>query len=213
MSRSADLCWQPACKALAPMKILAATIASVSLLVVNLGCGKSEGQESALTAEAKPVVGAASFRTSCPYGTISASKAARLELFDCPINAPSVELTEPLQRLVLLADCKKNTLIVRSEDRQIDTQWEVMPDGTFYFTLEAGNAKLKSDGSGTQNCVAPLTTEYWGKLDCKDRDRVRISLENVWWLNKRALPAGSRGTACKMPSGCYFHSVTQLQQC
>jgi hypothetical protein len=60
-----------------------------------------------------------------------------------------------------------------------------MPDGNFYFSFDAGNAKIKNDGSGNANCAIPMTAEMWGRVDCKDRDHAIIKLETIWWLGKK----------------------------
>ena len=140
------------------------------------------------------VIGSAQFGNQCPFGTYVPPQAVPLELWSCPLSVPEVELTEPLRPLILQADCKKKTLDVRNEYRSLDAEtWEVMPDGTFFFSMNVGSAKLKDDGAGHKNCQIPVSVNMWGKLDCKDRDKVNIKLETVWWLGKvipSSLPSG-----------------------
>jgi hypothetical protein len=131
------------------------------------------------------VRGSAQFGNQCPYGSFVPPTPAPLEMWDCPIGLSSVELTEPLAPLVLQADCKKKTLDIRSQDPSITPiTWEVMPDGNFFFSMNAGYAKLKEDGAGHFNCASPVAADIWGKIDCKDRDKTTIRVETVWWLGK-----------------------------
>ncbi len=170
-------------------------LAILALLIGICGCGRGD-LDSSLPISSNPpmefspgmttVVGSAQFGSQCPYGSFSAPHEVPLELWSCPIGLPSVELVEPLQPLVLQADCKKKTLDIRgiTPHSGAANTWEVMPDGSFYLIIDAGMAKLKNDGSGTLNCATPLTGNLWGKIDCTDRDKAKIHVETVWWLGQ-----------------------------
>jgi hypothetical protein len=138
------------------------------------------------------VVGSALFGSQCPFGSFSHPQPVSVELLSCPIGLSSVELLEPLEPLILQADCKGKIMDVRGATLSYPaTTWELRPDGTFDFTVTAGQAKLKDDGSGTGNCVVPLIAEMWGKIDCTDRDRVGIHLETAWRLDSKSIASGS----------------------
>ncbi len=129
------------------------------------------------------VVGSAAFGNQCPYGSYVAPLPVPLELWECPLHLPKVELLESLPSLILQADCKKKTLDVRSQDRSIaPVTWEVMPDGNFYVVFNAGVAQLKDDGEGHSNCSVPMVAYMWGRIECKDRDQASIRVETVWRL-------------------------------
>ncbi len=212
------------------------------------------------------VYGSARFGSQCPFGSYGSPQEVPIELWGCPLGLNSVELNESLQPLILQADCKKKTMDVRGVNRsQQSTTWEMMPDGTFYFSVDGGVARLKQDGAGNQNCQIPLAADMWGKVDCTDRDRAIVHVETIWWLGKsphqvignpmptstpRAEPSPGMSTPpfpmpstqpeinpfpeprptpsrlpvhilaphsvdnpCKVPSGCYFHNITKINQC
>lgn len=132
-----------------------------------------------------PVTGNAAFGSQCPYGTFSQFQPGTLELYSCPIHLQQAELLEPLQPIVLQADCKKKLMDVRGPDRSFPSgTWEVHPDNTFFFRLEGGLAKLKNDGHGTGSCAVRLTAVLSGNMECQDRDKVGINLETVWFLGE-----------------------------
>jgi len=129
------------------------------------------------------VVGKAQFGSQCALGFFAPPSQVPLELWTCPIGLDPVELVEPLSPLVLQVDCKKKIMDLRGVDRSsVATTWEMMPDGSFYFKVDGGVAKLKDDGAGHKNCSIPLHANLWGKVDCKVRDQAVIQLEAVWWL-------------------------------
>jgi len=135
--------------------------------------------------EMMEVVGSAAFGNQCPYGSYVPPSPVPLELWSCPLHLNQLELASPLPSLILQADCKKKTLDVRSEDHSVPaTTWEVMPDGNFYFAINAGKAAIKNDGAGHMNCTSPMVASMWGRIDCKDRDQATIHVETVWWLGK-----------------------------
>ncbi|MEO7161514.1 MAG: hypothetical protein ABI041_01215 [Bdellovibrionia bacterium] len=129
------------------------------------------------------VRGTAQFGSQCPLGFYAPPTKVPLELWTCPIGLDPVELLEPLAPLVLQVDCKKRIMDLRGTDRSSQAStWEIMPDGSFYFKVDGGIAKLKNDGSGHKNCTIPLFANLWGKVDCAARDKAVVQLETVWWL-------------------------------
>jgi hypothetical protein len=189
-----------------------------ALLGCVAACGKPSAREEALDAGMKPVVGEARFGSQCPYGFYSEPRVAEIGLWDCKIPLDSVELAEPMSPLLLSADCKKKILTIRTADRRVDTSWEVMPDGTFNITLDGLSARLRRDGPTGSQCVSYLTTEVFGRVDCKDRDKAAIQFDTMWWLNKGARPAAAvpgaaNERACSFPSSCYLHSSGTIRQC
>jgi len=161
----------------------------------NSGNGNGSGRDEDATLNGLqliPVSGKAQFGSQCPYGTFSQMQDAPLELVDCPVQLGSVQLNELLEPIVFQADCKKKVLDVRNGPGRSGkaTTWELMPDGSFTFVMEAGSAKLKQDGAGTADCSTPLTAQIWGKVDCPEDlnspnlDKVTIRVETLWWLGK-----------------------------
>jgi hypothetical protein len=156
-------------------------------LALLIGCGKPAEKEQAQEHEGGiPVAGVAGFGSQCPYGFIEDPFPAKLELWNCPIGIEKAELIEPLKPLYFQVDCKKKTLSIRKPNRTMDTAWEIMPDGSFFMTVDGGMAMFKSDGPGRGKCHAPLTVDVMGKVDCtNDRDKVDINVESVYWLSKK----------------------------
>ncbi len=127
--------------------------------------------------------------TQCPYGSISNPVNAKMKLWDCPMQVDALELAEPIQPLFVSADCKKKTLSIRTADLSIDTFWQVMPDGSFYVTVDGINVQLKNDGSGNTGCTTPVSIDFLGRFHCEDRDRVEIEFQDIiFWLGKDAPP-------------------------
>lgn len=162
---------------------------------VLTSCGKSAPQTKATEKdEGIPVVGVAGFGSQCPYGFTEDPFPARLELWNCPIGVEKVALAEPLRPIYFQVDCKKKTVNVRKENRTMDTAWEIMPDGSFFMTIDGGTAKLQSDAPGRGRCDTPLSVDLIGKIECKDRDQVDIQLESVFWLARKFENANPRNT-------------------
>lgn len=161
-----------------------------------------------------PVDGVAGFGLQCPYGSVGAPQGAKIQLWDCPISMERVGLTKPLEALFLSADCKKKFLSVRMDKRRMDSNWEVLPDGSFFATVDGGTATLLADGPGRGECTTALTADVSGKLECNDQDKVTIRLETVWWMNK-PFDTSMRidGKRCEIPSSCYMYSAATLHQC
>jgi hypothetical protein len=159
-----------------------------------LGCGNNTGDSSispdsnAVTgdeSEKVQVMGNARLGSQCPLGTFASPQDIPIELYSCPLGLPKVELNEPLTPIVLQVDCKKKTIDVRGGIRSLNaTTWEMMPDGSFYFSVDGGKAVLKDDGMGNTDCETPLTAVMWGYADCTDRDHAKVHVETVWWLGK-----------------------------
>lgn len=225
------------------------------------GCGPAgpSNHEKSPSADSVPgmtrVAGNAIFGSQCPYGTFPDPRPVPLTLWECPIGMHTVELTESLQPLILQADCKKRTMDVRGTNRSHPSNaWEIMPDGTFFFSVDGGSARLKADSSGRQNCSVPLSADLWGKVECDNRDQAKIKVETIWraikyapeplasntpvagtsgsgprpnggWMARviedraeggpspRPSPAVQDLNQCNLPSTCYFHTITQVDQC
>ena len=182
------------------------------------GCGKPSASEelanqgATFARNADGGTSRAYFANQCPYGSQTENKGVKLELWDCPV-AEKLQLSEPIPPLLLQADCTKKILTVRTADRSLDFGGEVMPDLSFYFVLDSGIAKFKTDGTHN-NCQTNLEVEMWGKLDCKDRDKAVIKLEAVWWPGKVTDPKKKiTGNVCSVPASCYFHTKTNINQC
>ncbi|HAR43722.1 MAG TPA: hypothetical protein DCS07_13995 [Bdellovibrionales bacterium] len=161
--------------------ILITTLGLAGIILFWAGCGSPDDVEG-LT----DVNGNAVFGSQCPYGSLSKPFASKLYLWDCPLGLDTVDLVQPLRPIVLQADCKKKIIVARTLDGALDTSWEVLPNGTFSFSIDGGYATLRNDGRGNANCSVPLTAELSGSLDCADRDKVKISVESVWWLDRLA---------------------------
>ncbi len=158
--------------------------------------------------------GAAAFGSQCPYGSVSSTKAVRLGLWDCPLGLDAVELSTPPQPIILSADCKDMTISIRTADRALDSFWEVLPDGSFSMTVDIGAIQFRSDGkSGGSPCTSFTQAELWGKLNCKDRDKVEIDLHSLFWMGKGKKTTGFSGRECSLPSSCYMAADTTVRQC
>ena len=169
-------------------------------------CGKKSGDGS------PPINGNGLLGNQCPYGWITEPVPVALKLWNCPANFSSMDLSEPLQPLLIQGDCKKKLLAVRTPDHKIDTSWEIMPDGSFFVTVEGGYVKLKSDGAGNSDCTSPATIDLSGTLNCQDRDKLTIHLEAINWnLGKGKMPSGAK--ACQLPAGCYIGASADVKQC
>lgn len=177
------------------MKVWTRAIGALFLVLGIYACGKpvtseevnAETDQMPGEAAAVPpeglveIKGFAGFGSHCPYGMFSPPSPVPLEMYDCPIPQPSLELSEDLQPIVFQIDCKKRTIDLRGMRRdQESTSWEFMPDGSFRLTVDAGYAKFKDDQSGNVNCAAPLKADLWGMIDCTDRDNAKIKVETVW---------------------------------
>jgi hypothetical protein len=106
-----------------------------------------------------------------------------------------MELAQPLDNLVIQADCKKKLIGVQTEDRRIDTLWEAMPNGNFNFTIDHLSAVIKDDGSGNMNCTIPVSADFKGHIDCptdeRNVDQATIHVETLWYLGREPVPTPS----------------------
>lgn len=194
--------------------------AAVSIATLP-GCGRSDvpPPPSANTVAGDGSQGAmkgyAAFGSQCVSGFNTDPKAVKLELWSCPVNLPVMELAEPIQPLYLSADCARKVLTIRSYDKTIDINWELMPDGSFYLTQDGISAKLKDDGSGHSGCSTPISMDMWGQVSCASAtsDQATIHFESVMWLNKGK--NATSGLQCTLPPAgkCYFHAVSSIKQC
>lgn len=207
-------------------------------VVLFPGCGKSTVSSPsatppalASTADGQNLMkGYAAFGSQCSSGFNTDPKAVKLELWSCPFKVPVVELTEPIQPLYLNADCARKVLTIRSYDRSINVNWELMPDGSFYLTQGGLSAKIKDDGNGNQGCSVPLSMDLWGHVDCSpnSRNQAKIYIESVMWLSGKSPstpspsvsptpfspPPPISGAQCSVPSEkCYFHAISTVTQC
>lgn len=180
------------------------------------GCGKPIDSLPVKTPDgATPVIGVAGFGSQCPYGFNEDPTASRLELWGCDLGLDRVELAEPLTPLYLQVDCKKKLVSVRKPNRAMDTSWELLPDGTFFVTVDGGKAQLKSDGPDRGACWTPLSVNLMGKVDCADRDKAVTTMESIYWLGKSDSASEQPVSAgqCRTPKGCYFYTKTTVKQC
>jgi hypothetical protein len=167
-------------------------------LTFNLGCAKPpenvEAPQPIQTPEPIPletsipvieVMGqTASFGSHCPFGTYSPPSAVPIELHDCPLGQPSIELVEPLQPILFLVDCKKKTIDIRGTERAHGaSSWEFLPDGSFQFGFKGGTAKIKQNAA-EESCMTPLRGAMRGRIDCSNMDHAVISVQTVWWLGE-----------------------------
>ena len=137
------------------------------------------------------VQGSAAFGSQCPHGFFSEPRPISLQ-FISPIraNLDVIELQQPLSAFTFQMDCIKMTLDVRRAGSPPESStWEVMPDGNFYLTVNAGYAQLKGDFHQSTHCSTPLVADMWGKIDCKDIDHPVMRIETLWWTGKTLSPS------------------------
>jgi hypothetical protein len=191
--------------------------ALAALFVAGLtSCGRPSADDELINNGGTPVNGELQFASQCPYGTASDPQPARLELWDCPVGVPRLELSEPPKPVVFQADCKKKLLIVRNLERNgLDTMWEVSPDGHFSASMDGGRIGLGNLSGGA--CETNAILNVTGKLDCTDRDRVTITAETNWWLGQKITGSNTTlaGRTCSLPGGntCRLYSSAKINQC
>jgi hypothetical protein len=192
------------------------TLLFTSLLLITattIGCGKPEPQNESPTTI--PVLGGtATFGNHCPYGTFSQPTTAELTGWDCP-GLGSIDLAEAPQTIFFTADCKKKIITVRSQDRLHDSAWEMMPNGSFSFTIDVGAIGLKRDSVTTSGCKSYTMAEFFGTVQCQDRDKAIIKADIIYWPGKGKRPnnATTNDAECKLPQGCYLYTHSDIQQC
>ena len=197
------------------LELIYTSVCALSLMVAASSCGGSGDDSTSGEDQGRiPVKGNASFGSQCPYGSVSSAKPVKLGLWDCPLGLDAVELSTPPQPLFLSADCKDMTMSVRTGDRTLDSFWEVLPDGSYSVTVDVGAVQLRSDKkSGGSPCTTFTQAEIWGKLNCKDRDKVEIEVHTLWWLGKGKKTTGFTGRECSLPASCYLAADTTVRQC
>jgi len=197
------------------------------LAATHLNCGKSDPNDSIEGApdstanqnpnesqnlEYIPVEGGISFRSQCPYGTLSRSYPAKVGLWQCPTQLSQVQLTSAPPELLLPADCQKKIITIRTADRKLDLTWETLPDGSFSLEAPPLPAAFAEDGSGGGACFQWITASLWGKLTCQDRERATLKFESVWWL-KGSGQSESLLRSCGFAPDCYLHAPMAIEQC
>lgn len=185
------------------------------LLILNtliMGCGNQKSSTLSSDAETSfsplseanilEVQGSGAFGSQCPHGFFSEPRPIPLEFItDQPPTLSLIELNEHLPAFTFQIDCIKMTLDVRKEGPPPElTTWEVMPDGNFYLTIQAGTAKLKKDFQQISNCSIPLQADMWGKIDCTDLDHPIMKIETVWWTGKSSSNPNPGPTHSPSPS-------------
>lgn len=186
-----------------------------------------------------PVDGLAAYGSQCPYGDVGDVKPLRLQMWSCPIATNNIHLNEDIEPLYLQADCKARILNVRTLDHKVDTSWYFLPNGDFDVVVDGVVAKLRSDGSGTNNCNAPLAINLMGHVQCgtegPNQDKATIKFQSVMWAGKRLNTQGSNPVVapsstpglppppvadrttitnqCKLPASCYLFTQSELKQC
>lgn len=174
--------------------VLLITGTAVALVPFTSSCGKPAAEEEELDPSASNsngylnVNGVAGFGSHCPQGSITPVKPVRLQLWNCPIGSGTVTLNDPIKPIYFQVDCKNRLISARTQDKSIDTTWNMMPDNSFYFTLDGKNSQtvqLRSDGNiGEANCNVALSSDYFGTVDCTDPDAAKIHFEAVMWANR-----------------------------
>jgi hypothetical protein len=158
----------------------------------------------------------ASFGNQCPYGYVEEPTAAPIDMSDCP-NAQIV-LAQPLEPIIISADCPGKNLTARTSDRTVDNTFETMPDGSFYLEMPAGTAVLSN------GCQIPLVADMAGDMNCgsltaSNYDQVDISIDAVWKAAPAPSPtpgvpaAPAPAAGCALPAGCMLHASTVVHQC
>lgn len=202
----------------ARLKIVVPSV--ITVILAAYGCGRPSEDAILRNDGGIPVTGVGGFGLQCPFGSINDPKAVKLQLWGCPLDLDTLTLTQPLKALYLSVDCKKKLMSIRMENRTMDSLWEVMPDGSFYMTVDGGVAHLASTGGNRGACSTPLTAVLMGKVDCTDLDKAKIRLETVWKMGQPAPAASPNPDAappppdtCGLPKSCYLYSITKLNQC
>ena len=181
------------------------------------GCGKSIDSTSESTQDGVPVQGVGGFGTQCAYGTIGDPKPLSLTAYSCgTVTGGKFELAAPLLPIILQADCKKLEVTARTIDgNRIESRWKALPDGRFFFEMDAGNASMGNAGAGMSNCQTPVTLEVAGLMKCADRDHAEVQVDATWHLGQ-SMPGTTphtTGGECVIPAGCILHGFTTLNQC
>ena len=186
-----------------------------AVILVFLGaCGKDSGK---VDEETQPglthVSGKFLIGNQCPFGSISDPVPVDLQMGDCP-QMIGPELVEAPAPLMIQADCRKKLLSVRTADRKTDVLWELMPDGLFNMTVDAGKIQLRNGGAEhPESCSSFITMDLSGKVDCSNQDKASIQVDSQWTLGKGKKPNDFKGSLCQLPSSCYLKASAVVKQC
>ncbi|CAK9249832.1 unnamed protein product [Sphagnum jensenii] len=176
------------------------------------------------TAAPSSEAGIAGFGIQCPYGYVEDPTPTQVSLVtidangyyqDCPNT--QITLSQPLESIILSADCKGKNLSARTSDRSVDNTFEAKPDGSFYLQMPAGYAQLNN------GCQIPVTASLSGQMTCgsltaNNYDQVDIAVDSVWTptpapsSSPSSLPAAP-AAGCSIPAGCMLHAFTTVHQC
>jgi hypothetical protein len=206
------------------IKFLAVTALCLAMLAGALeGCGKPIEAEPSGSTDAPTVRGGvAGFGSQCPGGQIEEPVAVALDTSSCPLGSGRLELAQPLQPLMLMADCRNKNLTARTADRRVDNTFETKPDGSFDFVMNAGYAVMKN------GCRAPLDVELVGVAECPNLsnpnyDRMDIHVNAFWTLrtpttsssgsSSTSGTASASASTCSLPPSCTFYATTVVHQC
>jgi len=169
--------------------------------------------------------GSAMIASQCPYGSLADPQPVEISMWDCPIGTDTAELQESLRTIIIMGDCNKKYVSVRSGDRRsLDTLWETMPNGDFSVTVDGGLVQFSKFGATQSSCATPTSVDIWGKLDCAahadpTRDQGTVQIEAMWHLGKGATTGVNADAVCKLPAppagtdGCYIYAKTAIKQC
>jgi hypothetical protein len=196
-------------------------IALSALLGAFAGCGKAvpvDGDDTSSSTDTPSVHGGvAGFGVQCPYGNVEEPHGVQLDSSSCPVQGGRVQLSAPLQSIILQADCKSRLVTARTGDRTFDGTFEAAPDGTFSFTMNnAGYATLKN------GCKVPLSAQLTGFMKCNGSganfDRADINVDSTWSIRKVNLTPGTATSTdadptCALPPSCSLHAATTVHQC
>jgi hypothetical protein len=177
------------------MKLSAKSVTlGLLIAIICVSCGRSDGTDSDSSSDNGSsqsnlaVNGVAGFGSQCPYGSVSAITPVTLAMYNGPTSLSQVNLAQDIEPLYISADCKNKIISARTADRRIDTNWYVLPDKTFFFTITGLNAELQSDGAGHSNCQTPLSVDFSGSIQCDEnnpeRDQATIQFTAQMWTGK-----------------------------
>jgi hypothetical protein len=208
--------------AMIPRQKLITACATLAATVL-IGCGSA--REAPSDPNWLTVQGKAAFGAQCPYGSWIDPTPTDLQALDCNLAVQKAALTQPLDPLILSADCTKKVVTVRSsKPGGLDTTWEVLPDNSFDFNIDGGVLTLADDGRNHPNCVIPTALNIFGSLNCTDRDKLSIDFQANWKAGKLdpntflvipfdQLKPDSGQTFCQVATSCYFSAGAKVAQC
>ena len=177
------------------------------------GCGQSsssrQSKDGSPSLRGEILVG-----TQCPLGTISEPTPGNFSLVDCRSELRELQLTAPPGPIFLSGDCAEKTIGVRTTDGTVDTLWQVLPDGSFSLLIAGFAGELADDGAGHRSCLAGMTLELDGKMNCEQRDVFSIDISSMrFWMSSPASDQLAGRAACSLPPSCRMEGSLQLRQC